>query len=38
MSAGFGKEYRRDFYPDLTHGMDYRPNFERIVKFISGTE
>ena len=38
MSAGFGKEYPRDFYPDLTHGMDYRPNFERIVKFISGTE
>jgi hypothetical protein len=38
LSAGFGKEYRRDFYPDLTHGMDYRPDFERIVKFISGTE
>jgi hypothetical protein len=38
LSAGFGKEYRRDFYPDLTHGMDYKPDFERIVKFISGTE
>jgi hypothetical protein len=38
LSAGFGKEYRRDFYPDLTHGMDYRPDFERIVKFISGTK
>jgi hypothetical protein len=38
MTAGFGKSYRRDFYPDLTHGMDYRPDFERIVKFISGTE
>ena len=38
LSAGFGKEYRRDFYPDLTHGMDYRPDFEKIVKFISATE
>jgi hypothetical protein len=38
LSAGFGKRYRRDFYPDLTHGMDYKPDFERIVKFISGTE
>jgi hypothetical protein len=38
LSAGFGKTYRRDFYPDLTHGMDYKPDFERIVKFISGTE
>ena len=38
LSAGFGKKYRRDFYPDLTHGMDYKPDFERIVKFISGTE
>ena len=38
LSAGFGTEYRRDFYPDLTHGMDYKPDFERIVKFISGTE
>jgi hypothetical protein len=38
LSAGFGTAYRRDFYPDLTHGMDYRPDFERIVKFISGTK
>jgi hypothetical protein len=38
MSAGFGKAYRRDYYPDLTHGMDYRPDFERIVKFIHRTE
>lgn len=34
ISAGFGKTYRRDFYPTLTHGMDHRPDFERIVKFI----
>lgn len=34
ISAGFGKTYRRDFYPELTHGMDHRPDFERIVKFI----
>ena len=34
VSAGFGKTYRRDYYPDLTHGIDYRPDFERIVKFI----
>ena len=38
LSAGFGKSYRRDFYPDLTHGMDHRPDFERIVKFIGGTK
>jgi hypothetical protein len=38
MTAGFGKTYRRGFYPDLTHGIDYRPDFERIVKFINGTE
>lgn len=34
LSAGFGKTYRRDFYTGLTHGNDYRPDFERIVKFI----
>ena len=38
ISAGFGTAYRRDFYPDLTHGIDYRPDFERIVKFIDGTK
>ena len=38
MTAGFGKSYRRDFYPEISHGKDYRPNFERIVKFISGAE
>jgi hypothetical protein len=35
LSAGFGKIYRRDYYPDLTHSIDYRPDFERIVKFIN---
>lgn len=34
ISAGFGKKYRRDYYPDLTHSIDYKPDFERIVKFI----
>jgi hypothetical protein len=37
ISAGFGKTYRRDFFPRLTHGADHRPDFERIVKFINGT-
>jgi hypothetical protein len=38
LSAGFGKTYRRDFYPDVTHGIDHRPDFERIVKFIGETK
>lgn len=33
LSAGHGKYYRRAVY-DLSHAIDYRPDFERIVKFI----
>jgi len=33
MTAGFGKKYRREVY-GMSHGIDYRPNFERIVKFL----
>lgn len=38
LSAGFGKEYRRDFYTGVTHGNDHKPDFERIVKFIDSTQ
>jgi hypothetical protein len=34
MSAGFGKNYRRELYQAITHAIDYRPDFERIVKFV----
>jgi hypothetical protein len=38
MSAGFGKNYRRELYTLISHAVDYRPDFERIVKFIDGTK
>jgi hypothetical protein len=38
VTVGFGKIYRRDYYPELTHGIDYRPDFERVVKFINETK
>lgn len=38
MSAGFGKNYRREMYEQITHAVDYRPDFERIVKFVDGTK
>ena len=34
MSAGFGKDYRRELYTFISHAIDYRPDFERVVKFI----
>jgi len=37
MSAGFGKNYRRESNTLISHAVDYRPDFERVVKFIGGT-
>jgi hypothetical protein len=37
MTIGKGKVSRREFYPDANHGIDYRPDFERVVKFITKT-
>lgn len=35
MTAGKGKVSRREFYTTVRHGIDYKPDFERIVKFIN---
>jgi hypothetical protein len=34
MTIGKGKVSRREFYPNATHGVDYKPDFERVVKFV----
>lgn len=34
MTAGVGKRFRRDWYPGLTHGVDYKPDFDEVVKFV----
>jgi hypothetical protein len=38
MSAGFGKDYRREMFDEITHAIDYRPDFERVVKFLGETK
>jgi hypothetical protein len=38
MSAGFGKDYRRESNTLISHAVDYRPDFERVVKFIGETK
>ena len=37
VTAGKGKQSRREHFPDANHGIDYRPDFERVVKFITKT-
>jgi hypothetical protein len=37
VTAGKGKQSRREHYPHANHGIDYRPDFERVVKFITKT-
>jgi hypothetical protein len=34
MTAGVGKKFRREFYPPATHAIDYKPDFDQVVKFI----
>jgi len=34
LTAGKGKISRRDYYGEISHGYDYRPDFEKIVKFV----
>lgn len=38
VTAGKGKISRREHYPHATHGIDYRPDFERVVKFVNGAK
>jgi hypothetical protein len=34
MTIGRGIKTRREFYPDLVHAYDYKPDFDEIVKFV----
>lgn len=34
LTVGKGKTSRREYYRDISHSNDYRPDFEKVVKFV----